>query len=101
MTLHAPPSTRTQLRLAVLLCFLSSLAQARHRHVEAVEPGQFDYYLLTLSWSPTYCLTHVEDRSECSGKGYGFVLHGLWPQFDSGGYPQNCTADSELSPAAE
>src|SRR6185437_4663633 len=27
--------------------------------------------------------------------------HGLWPQFDAGGYPENCSADTSLSPAAE
>ena len=63
-------------------------------------PGQFDYYLLSLSWSPTYCLTHPYDRMQCAGKGYGFVLHGLWPQYDSGGYPSYCAASS-LSEAAQ
>lgn len=85
--------------IAVLL--LSSIAtavQARHHHSprEGVA-GQFDYYLLSLSWAPTYCLTHADDGSECSGKGYGFVLHGLWPQYDAGGYPENCSTQFDLS----
>ena len=50
--------------------------------------GVFDYYLLALSWSPTFCLTHQKD-AQCSGKGYGFVLHGLWPQYTRGGWPQS------------
>ena len=90
--------------LVGLLCLASSVAGARHhreRNIEGGEPGQFDYYLLTLSWSPTYCLTHPDDRPQCAGKGYGFVLHGLWPQFDSGGYPENCAADTRLSADAE
>lgn len=89
--------------LASLLCGVFSLADARHRRAAPIEgtPGQFDYYLLTLSWSPTYCLIHPNDRSECAHRGYGFVLHGLWPQFDSGGYPENCVPDSSLSPSAE
>jgi ribonuclease T2 len=91
------------LTLAMLACGAFSAADARHRRAGPVEgePGQFDYYLLTLSWSPTYCLLHGNDRWECGHRGYGFVLHGLWPQFDSGGYPQNCTLASSLSPAAE
>ena len=95
---------RVHFWVAVLLCSFPGLAHARAHHspaAQVAEPGQFDYYLLTLSWSPTYCLVHTEDRWECGGRGYGFVLHGLWPQFDSGGYPQNCLADSTLSPAAE
>jgi len=83
----------------LLLCVGCSVAAARH-HYQADAPdgvaGQFDYYLLSLSWSPTYCLTHPEDSAQCSGKGFGFVLHGLWPQYDAGGYPQRC-ADSTLS----
>jgi ribonuclease T2 len=79
--------------ILVLLCLASPAAFARHHR-------QFDYYLLSLSWSPTYCLTHPYDRAQCATKGYGFVLHGLWPQYDSGGYPSNCAGDP-LPAAAE
>ncbi len=55
--------------------------------------GQFDYYVLVLSWSPTYCREQGrDDDTQCNrhdGGRYSFVLHGLWPQYDSG-YPQNC-----------
>jgi ribonuclease T2 len=78
--------------LALLLCLASPLSLARHHHASdaGAQPGQFDYYLLSLSWSPAYCLTHQEDRAQCGGKGLGLVLHGLWPQYDSGGYPEYC-----------
>jgi ribonuclease T2 len=95
-----------QLSVLMLLCLGCSVAFARHHHHADVQdgqdgvPGQFDYYLMSLSWSPTYCLTHQYDRAQCAGKGYGFVLHGLWPQYDSGGYPHNC-ADSPLTADAE
>ncbi len=54
--------------------------------------GDFDYYALVLSWSPTYCLGDGADRDEpqCSAqRPYAFVLHGLWPQYESG-YPSEC-----------
>jgi len=81
-----------------------SSAFARHHHraqndADAVS-GQFDYYLLSLSWSPSYCLTHREDHAQCGGKGYGFVVHGLWPQYNAGGYPQNCASPNTLTDAA-
>jgi ribonuclease T2 len=48
----------------------------------------FDYYLLNLSWAPEFC--HSKPNSpECSGH-FGFVVHGLWPQYSRGGYPENC-----------
>lgn len=55
------------------------------------EPGKFDYYLLTLSWSPEYCAGAKNDQFQCgAGKHYGFVVHGLWPQYNKG-YPDSCS----------
>jgi len=89
-----------------LLCLTATLVvachQPRHLNLSGAEAvaGQFDYYLLSLSWSPTYCLTHREDQAQCGSQGLGFVLHGLWPQFNGGGYPENCATDAPLSAAA-
>src|ERR1700761_3762666 len=79
----------------ILLTLLAPVAMARHhRHTESDNaPGHFDYYLLALSWAPSYCVVHPGDRDECQGRGYGFVLHGLWPQFNNGGYPQTCSTN--------
>ncbi|MDX2257345.1 MAG: ribonuclease T2 [Hyphomicrobiaceae bacterium] len=56
--------------------------------------GAFDYYVLVLSWSPTYCagLPRGEKDPQCevaSSRPYAFVLHGLWPQYQRG-YPERC-----------
>ncbi|MBW4564131.1 MAG: ribonuclease [Mojavia pulchra JT2-VF2] len=55
-------------------------------------PGQFDFYVLALSWSPDYCAKNGDrDQQQCKlGKKLGFVLHGLWPQHQKG-YPANCS----------
>jgi ribonuclease T2 len=57
--------------------------------------GDFDYYALVLSWSPTHCSGHAgaDDATQCNrmdGKRYSFIVHGLWPQYQRG-YPENCT----------
>jgi ribonuclease T2 len=52
-------------------------------------PGQFDYYVLALSWSPEHCAERPSDSGQC-GRPLGFVLHGLWPQYERG-YPSDCT----------
>ena len=57
------------------------------------EPGEFDYYLLTLSWSPAHCAAHPDDRPQCEARRFQFVVHGLWPQFMSGGFPQSCASE--------
>lgn len=55
------------------------------------QPGKFDYYLLTLSWSPEHCAQAKNDKPQCgSGARYGFVVHGLWPQYNKG-YPASCS----------
>lgn len=94
---------RIVLTAAMLACAATTIVQARHHHHRAggeAEAGRFDYYVLSLSWAPTYCLTHADDGAECSGKGYGFVVHGLWPQYDAGGYPEQCATQFQLSAAA-
>ncbi len=52
----------------------------------------FDFYVLSLSWSPTYCLTQQDGRNtlQCGHeRDYGFIVHGLWPQFETG-HPEYC-----------
>lgn len=57
----------------------------------AQQSGDFDFYVLSLSWSPTYCAAKGEraDRMQCGGKPYAFVMHGLWPQYERG-FPSRC-----------
>ncbi|MGZ5018083.1 MAG: ribonuclease T2 family protein, partial [Methylobacter sp.] len=39
------------------------------------QPGKFDYYLLTLSWSPEHCAEVKNDKIQCNGtERYGFVV---------------------------
>ena len=56
--------------------------------------GDFDFYVLALSWSPSYCETEGGgNRLQCGAEAdYGFIVHGLWPQFESG-YPEFCETD--------
>jgi len=56
------------------------------------EAGKFDYYLLSLSWSPSFC-EQAGDRKgaqqQCGERSYSFVVHGLWPQYERG-FPEFC-----------
>jgi len=59
------------------------------------EPGQFDFYVLSLSWSPSFCAAAAErdggrgPTMQCGARPYAFVVHGLWPQYEQG-YPEYC-----------
>lgn len=97
-----------RLHLLIVVSAFVSLAgvKVRAQQVSAA-PGQFDFYLLNLSWSPEFChnveVLPLSERSarrerraqdaanECSTP-RGFVLHGLWPQNFSGTWPANCSA---------
>ncbi|NRB16549.1 MAG: ribonuclease T2 [Rhodobacteraceae bacterium] len=54
--------------------------------------GEFDYYVLALSWSPNWCALEGDARGsdQCDARhDYGWTLHGLWPQFHRG-WPTYC-----------
>ena len=58
--------------------------------------GNFDFYLLSLSWSPGFCATPAgqNDPTQCApGRKFAFVLHGLWPQYEQSGWPQDCSTE--------
>jgi len=58
--------------------------------------GRFDYYVLSLSWSPSWCRAEgeAEGAGQCEpGRRLGFVVHGLWPQYERG-WPENCRTDA-------
>jgi len=62
--------------------------------------GEFDYYLLALSWNAAWCAAEGDSRNaaQCEPQHeLGFVLHGLWPQYE-GGWPEYC-ATSERDPS--
>lgn len=51
----------------------------------------FDFYVLALSWSPGFCEGVEGARDQCEpGKGLGFVVHGLWPQFERSAARSDC-----------
>jgi ribonuclease T2 len=80
--------TRIALMVLLLLAMAGS-AVARHRKSVDAVPGVFDYYLLSLSWSPAFCLSEPAS-AECSGpRRFGFIVHGLWPQNEQG-WPEHC-----------
>jgi len=60
-------------------------------------PGQFDFYVLSLSWSPSFCAAAADDNrsggAQCGARPFSFVVHGLWPQYERG-FPEYCETPS-------
>jgi ribonuclease T2 len=84
-------------RIIVLAALIASAvtAQAQPRENRGAAMGEFDFYVLSLSWSATWCQITGERRGakQCdAGRNPGFVVHGLWPQYERG-YPAFCTPE--------
>ena len=74
-----------------LTVVIAGIAAAQDRRQN--QPGQFDFYVLSLSWSPSFCEAAGErgtpPQQQCGARPYSFVVHGLWPQYESG-FPEFC-----------
>ena len=74
--------------LALALIGASTMAA----RAEGERAGDFDYYVMALSWSANWCALEGDARRDpqCDrGRGTPFVLHGLWPQYETG-WPSYC-----------
>ena len=75
--------------------FLAWLSPAVSEPARENDAGEFDFYVLSLSWSPSFCATAAERGNgrgptpQCGRRPYSFVVHGLWPQYDKG-FPEYC-----------
>ncbi|MGJ8586779.1 MAG: ribonuclease T2 family protein [Yoonia sp.] len=81
-------------RLLALLCLMAAPLSAQDR------AGDFDYYVMSLSWSANWCALEGDARGspQCDpSANFGWILHGLWPQYERG-YPANCLT-GERSPS--
>ena len=54
--------------------------------------GDFDYYVMALSWQPTWCALEGDGSEQCR-RPAGWTLHGLWPQYERG-WPSDCATDA-------
>lgn len=75
-----------------LIAVIAALCWADAARAEGDRAGDFDYYVLSLSWSAAWCALEgdARDDPQCEdGRGLTFILHGLWPQNEDG-WPSFC-----------
>jgi ribonuclease T2 len=79
--------------VAVVVSLMAGAGNAAGQDRRQNEPGQFDFYVLALSWSPSFCEASGErgtpPQQQCAARPYSFVVHGLWPQYEKG-FPEFC-----------
>jgi ribonuclease T2 len=119
MTCRIKRSFRSALLATALTFCAAAIPSGAHAQRDTGGmPGDFDYYVMALSWSPTYCSgqgggndadsgdyergydsrrygrwrgNRQGDGEQCNGiRPYAFVLHGLWPQYERRGWPEMC-----------
>jgi ribonuclease T2 len=101
-----------QIGIAAALALIGSLSVCATAALAGGRPGDFDLYVLSLSWSPDYCASHREDVTQCGAdQHFGLVVHGLWPQFatsrpdpvsgKSSNWPANCPGTPASKAPAE
>ena len=81
-------------RLAPISALLVALSLSLSLPVPAQDrAGEFDHYLLALSWIPAYCAIDGDERRDprcAEGQATGWAVHGLWPQHEDGDWPEYC-----------
>ncbi len=97
------PKSILRLTLAMLALVGAAVVPSRAQDARQNEPGRFDFYVLSLSWSPSFCAAAAERAAErrgtsaptlqCGARPYSFVVHGLWPQYEKG-FPEYCEVPS-------
>lgn len=78
--------------MRLLLVILACFALPRAALAEGETAGQFDYWVMALSWSPSWCAVEgdARDSPQCAAeRDHGWILHGLWPQYQRG-WPSYC-----------
>lgn len=68
------------------------------------QPDHQGYYVLALSWTPSWCALEGDARNDArcdTGAGKGWLVHGLWPQSEDGGWPEFCATQARGPSAAD
>ena len=96
-------TSRSALRIAgFVLTVAVAMAPAFPQTAPPAATAPFDYYVMTLSWSPGFCDLGGEEKSpqQCAaGSGDGFVVHGLWPNNRYAANPEDCALSADAKAA--
>ena len=86
--------------LSSILCFilptllLGTITNNKENQFKIVEQKKADMYVFAYLWEPESCYKNPtwtqcgDPQTFCENH---LVIHGLWPQYSSGGYPSTCT----------
>ncbi|KAI1302366.1 Ribonuclease 2 [Halotydeus destructor] len=85
--------TKTPIGFVVIASFIvfsdvaNAVANNNQRNVCNIEVP-FDYLMMALQWPPGICYSNL--KKKCVSHGNRFVIHGNWPTFSNGTWPEFC-----------
>lgn len=86
--------------MRALLKAALALLVAGQAYADGDTAGEFDYYVLALSWSPNWCAIEGDAKNspQCeASEDHGWIMHGLWPQYHRG-WPSHCRTTERNPP---
>ncbi|MBL4645401.1 MAG: ribonuclease [Hyphomicrobiales bacterium] len=87
-------TAKTATKCLVALIAVLLLTPLSAKEIRGARAGNFDFYVLSLSWSPSFCAgdgVALTNRQQCGpGRSFAFIVHGLWPQYKGGDWPVYC-----------
>ena len=69
---------------------------------ESSDWAKYDSYLFSIFWAPSSCFKKRYEKEKCFervkelGDDDYFIIHGLWPTYQSGKYMQECNDEEEI-----
>ena len=86
--------------IGLILAFISLVLSATFFFLETKEDWKdYDNYILSLYWAPTFCYNKRDNNEECYEKldelgiNNSFIIHGLWPTYSNDEYIKYCNPD--------
>ena len=86
--------------IGIIFVFISIVLSATFLTLETKEDWKdYDNYILTLYWAPTFCYNKQNNNEECYerldelGINNSFIIHGLWPTYSNDEYTKYCNPD--------
>ena len=89
--------------LGIIITIIFLLIDSEEKKMpEKEESIQYDSYIFSIIWPPSSCYSNNLDNEFCFNttktlnKNDYFTIHGLWPTYKSGKYPEICNKNEEI-----
>ena len=89
--------------LGIMVTMMLILTEIKEKDQEKEDWNQYDSYIFSIVWPPSSCFNNNSDDEFCFNITTNlniinnFTIHGLWPAYKSGRYPETCNKDKKIN----